>query len=261
MRMYKKVILYFCISFLYFGCKTRGFTDECKYPVGTLLFSKIDFEFGEMYTGTERIDSFRVYNPMHQNIRLKFADMLPYVNIVRELRDTVNYTGVEFEIAAKESELFYLKLSVADSFPVGSIKEPIHVDINGNVFVQPLGVFATVVENPENLLRQNGKGYPVLTIVRDTFLFDSVTDGREWRVSVPIKNTGEQPLLIRRIETDCDCVVSEMEGKMILPGEEKVLKVTFDTMGRTGMQYRVIRLYTNAPRSPLKKVILRGYIS
>ena len=48
--MYKKVILYFCISFLYFGCKTREFTDECKYPIGTLLFSKIDFEFGEMYT-------------------------------------------------------------------------------------------------------------------------------------------------------------------------------------------------------------------
>lgn len=260
MRWCERAVLSLYIAFLCISCTRQEFIDECIYPIGKLLFNKVEFEWGEVYTEQKQSDLLKVYNPGDCDVKLRFADSLPCVGIYMDEKDTVNRIRNEFEISAKGGEILCVRFEPKDSSSVGYFAKALHVNIDGRVFVMPLGMFATIVENPEKLKSKAGRFCPKLKVSQDIVVLDTIRHGKGRSVVVPIENVGSAALLIRKIETDCNCVVSGMERRVVLPGGMKNLEITFAADGKIGMQSRTIRLYTNDPQQPLKKIVVRGYV-
>jgi tetratricopeptide (TPR) repeat protein len=70
-------------------------------------------------------------------------------------------------------------------------------------------------------------------------------------------NTGENPLIINSIETDCDCLTAFYPTVPIEPGESNEVLIKFNTSGRKGLQFHGLVIQTNA-KIPEKKLFIRG---
>lgn len=62
-----------------------------------------------------------------------------------------------------------------------------------------------------------------------------------------LKNTGNQPLLIARVETSCGCTVPSWEKKPVEPGEETEIRVEIQPEA-TGAFRKIIRVYCNVKK-------------
>ncbi len=61
-----------------------------------------------------------------------------------------------------------------------------------------------------------------------------------------LRNTGEVPLVIIKVETSCGCTSVDFEHKPIPPGGKGKFSFRFDSRGMWGMQMKAIDIRTSA---------------
>jgi hypothetical protein len=75
-----------------------------------------------------------------------------------------------------------------------------------------------------------------------------VNEGEKLEVSFRFKNTGSKPLVISRVWAQCGCTVPETPKEPYAPGQEGIIKASFDSKGRLGMNTKEV--YVNANTEP-----------
>jgi hypothetical protein len=80
--------------------------------------------------------------------------------------------------------------------------------------------------------------------------FKPVKEGKTIEHTFKFTNTGDEPLIISNYSVECDCTKAEYSNAPIMPGEAGEIRVTFDTKGKIGWQYRKILLYANTKKTP-----------
>ena len=71
-------------------------------------------------------------------------------------------------------------------------------------------------------------------------------------------NTGEQSLVIYRIETSCGCTAPEWSKKPVKPGEKGRISITYDSES-FGRFRKTITVHYNGTDSP-KNIIIKGEV-
>jgi hypothetical protein len=56
---------------------------------------------------------------------------------------------------------------------------------------------------------------------------------------------GPDTLQIENVQASCGCVVPDWKRSSVMPGDSTVMKVVFDTKGKSGNHTKVITVYTN----------------
>jgi len=73
------------------------------------------------------------------------------------------------------------------------------------------------------------------------------------------KNIGDQPIIIKKIQSSCGCTVPKKPEKPIMPGEDGEIKVSYDTK-RVGGFSKSITILSNAKNS--RKIIrIKGIVN
>jgi hypothetical protein len=98
---------------------------------------------------------------------------------------------------------------------------------------------------------QNG---PVVTFEKSTHDFGDITQGDKVQHIYKFTNTGNEPLLITNVEVQCGCTKPTWPKEPIAPGAQGELVVGFDSMGKSGAQFKVVTLVSNAINAEGKKV-------
>ena len=80
--------------------------------------------------------------------------------------------------------------------------------------------------------------------------FGNVKQGEVFNHIFKFKNTGDAPLLIRRVRTTCGCTAALVSDRTVEPGEKGEIKVAFNTAGYSGEQRKYIYVESNDPREP-----------
>src|SRR5688572_22450765 len=73
--------------------------------------------------------------------------------------------------------------------------------------------------------------------------------GHEQTWTFELTNTGDEPLVISRIQTSCGCTTSSKPDGPIAPGSSEQIVVKYDTK-RVGPIRRTITVYSNAAETP-----------
>ena len=72
-------------------------------------------------------------------------------------------------------------------------------------------------------------------------------------------NIGDQPLVIKRIQSSCGCTVPKKPEAPIMPGEKGEIKVSYAT-NRVGGFSKSITIYSNA-KNPTKVIRIKGLVN
>lgn len=86
---------------------------------------------------------------------------------------------------------------------------------------------------------------PVLSFEKPGYDFGKIKEGEKVHYNFKFKNTGKSPLIITNATATCGCTIPEPPKDPIQPGAEGVIKVVFDSTGKSGMQDKVITVTSN----------------
>jgi hypothetical protein len=108
---------------------------------------------------------------------------------------------------------------------------------------------ADVVTNPNTANGEATNDLPVIEFEKEIHDFGKLVSGERVTYGFKFKNVGKSDLVISQVKTSCGCTVPQFSRKPIKPGEEQVLKVTFDSKGRKGIQNKTITILSNCQPS------------
>ena len=94
---------------------------------------------------------------------------------------------------------------------------------------------------------------PDMKFEQEVFDFGTITQGEKVSHEFKFQNTGDRELIISNAYADCGCTVPEVPKKPIAPGDENVIRVTFDSDRKTGIINKEVSILTNC--IPNKRVI------
>lgn len=102
-----------------------------------------------------------------------------------------------------------------------------------------------------------GDSNAIVIFEKTTHNFQTLPQNKIVEHRFKFTNTGERPLTINSIATDCDCIQVDYPTTPIAPGDSEEIIIKFNTSGRKGLQFHGIVIQTNA-KIPEKKLFIRG---
>ena len=110
-----------------------------------------------------------------------------------------------------------------------------------------------LVKNPLSADPNHKVPMPKIQMEEDSYDFGDIIQGELVTHEFVVKNIGNDKLLINSAKGSCGCTVPVWPKEPILAGEEAIIKVTFNSAGRKGIQKKTVTLVTNV--IPNTKVI------
>ena len=85
----------------------------------------------------------------------------------------------------------------------------------------------------------------------EEFNFGTIKQGENIKHDFEFTNTGKEPLIISNASGSCGCTVPEWPKEPIAPGAKAMIKVTFNSAGKQGVQDKTVTLQSNAQQNPM----------
>lgn len=97
------------------------------------------------------------------------------------------------------------------------------------------------------------------SIKGSTHKFPNAKEGVVLEHEFNFTNTGKSPLIFNGYSVQCTCTKVIVPKEPILPGQKGVIKITFDTEGRTFYQDRMISINANTKKK-VEKLRFKVYV-
>ncbi|REJ82514.1 MAG: DUF1573 domain-containing protein [Bacteroidetes bacterium] len=81
--------------------------------------------------------------------------------------------------------------------------------------------------------------------------FGTIIQGESTTHEFKFTNTGNEPLIITKAEGTCGCTVPLFPKEPIMKGQTGVIKVTFNSSGKMGLQDKTVTITSNAKQNPM----------
>ena len=101
-----------------------------------------------------------------------------------------------------------------------------------------------LVNNPKSAEQPTGKE-PIITFDKTEHEFGKLLQGEVVTYSFHFTNTGNAPLLITEVKTSCGCTAGDFPREPIKPGQDGLIKATYDSKGHHGFQSRTLSVISN----------------
>ncbi len=95
---------------------------------------------------------------------------------------------------------------------------------------------------------------PSLNLSEYSWYYGEVTPDQKPTHDFTIKNKGGEKLIIASVYSSCPCVILDLPEKEIPPGEEVLLKTTFDPTGYEGEVSKIVTIKSNDPENAEKTI-------
>lgn len=92
----------------------------------------------------------------------------------------------------------------------------------------------------------SAKDAPVIKFEEEIYDFGKITDGESVMYEFKFTNVGKTPLIISNATATCGCTIPEYPTTPIKPGKGGKIKVIFNSLGKVGLQDKVVSIISNA---------------
>lgn len=104
----------------------------------------------------------------------------------------------------------------------------------------------SMAENPVTATgNSDTSSLPVFEFETDNHAFGEIKQGEKVSYDFKFKNTGKSPLIISSVSGSCGCTVPEYSKDPVKPGMEGVVKLSFDSEGKSGMTSKTVTILAN----------------
>ena len=101
---------------------------------------------------------------------------------------------------------------------------------------------------------------PKVKFKEEKWDFGKVKEGQVKSYVFVFDNTGDAPLLIKRVRTSCGCAAALISDKNVKPGKRGELKVTLNTRGYEGNLTKYVYVESNDRSQPVKQLQISATI-
>lgn len=91
---------------------------------------------------------------------------------------------------------------------------------------------------------------PHLFFLAPHFSFGTIAPGAVVRHTFEFRNTGSLPLVISAIGSSCGCTTPSWTKTPVAPGRTGQISVTFNSVGKNGVQNRILTVESNSSTGP-----------
>ncbi|MCQ2286352.1 MAG: DUF1573 domain-containing protein [Bacteroidales bacterium] len=203
----------------------------------------------------------RLRNTETHTDTLKFKNFnTKAVNIGKlELPSYITEVSRSFQstIQPGETGWFVMKYDATQRNDWGKLND--HILINTNDTIEPKKIIMFNVEIVEDFsYLKNDSKLPLFYVNHNEYNFHIVKPGDKAEYTYEITNNGEADLIIRKISTNYNYVITwKLESETIKPKQTVKLTAKFDTSKRRGKQNGSITLTTNDPTQ--SSIVLRFF--
>lgn len=100
-----------------------------------------------------------------------------------------------------------------------------------------------------------------IVFAETSFDFGDITQGDRVEHVFEFENTGNEPLILSDVRTTCGCTAPEWPREPVVPGGQAKIKVVFNSVGKMGMQNKVITVMSNAVNNPARVKIVTNVMA
>lgn len=220
---------------------------------GSLGFSSGIIGMGNVFTNEPKIKQVDFYNfsndpilmnevktitPEHLQVKFIPSVVPPHSRAVLEL----SYDG-----------------SVKDD--LGFFEEQIEIALlSKDEPVIPLTLTATVYEYFAPVRLSEIDNVPKLVLSEVEVDLNRISSNSPISKILTLTNEGGQPLNIRKIVSNCDCLEFSLEKEDLAVGEKGDLVFTFDPKGRKGIDHKTLTIFSNDPLNPTLTIVIKSRI-
>lgn len=235
--------------------KPRTAEDDFPTQMGNLRIKYRGLNVGKITTEKPAVKKFEVYNQGDKPLQFnkKNIEAPKYVTIAFEPQ-TLPAKGrghiiVTYDAAAK-GELGWITDNIVF---FTNEQEPADRKV--------LTLSATIEEYFPPMTESELSKAPRLLVDRTNHEFGNVRQGNIVETEFTLTNNGRSDLTIRETKANCGCTVSTPEKNTLAPGESAKLKVSFNSEGRRGTQYKTVTIFSNDPTSPTQTLTLKASVN
>ena len=126
----------------------------------------------------------------------------------------------------------------------------IKVLIASFILFSGINLFAQEKKVLDNLGNQNSN-QAEFSFDKEEFSFGTIKQGESVTGEFKFTNIGSEPLIITNAEGSCGCTVPIFPKEPIMKNQSAVIKVTFNSTGKFGIQDKTVTITSNAVQSPM----------
>jgi hypothetical protein len=94
---------------------------------------------------------------------------------------------------------------------------------------------------------------PEITFEQEVHDFGTITQGERVSTEFAFTNTGTSNLIISDARGSCGCTVPDWPREPVAPGKKGVIRINFDSEGKSGLQEKTVTIVTNC--EPATRII------
>jgi hypothetical protein len=232
--------------------KPRSIEDDYPTVMGGLRVKYRSFNFGKLTTEKPVTKTFNVYNNTDEEIsfldEIKAPDHIKVKFLPQSIAPKtlgaieVTYDPTQIKLYGFKSDLVILKTTESTNN------------------VKDFRVVASLEEYFPPLTAEQLASAPKLKFDDPVYDFGSIKQGESVTTDFVFTNTGKSELNIRQTRASCGCTVSEPEKSTLAPGESSIIKVTFNSAGRRGIQQKSISVFSNDPANPTQRITIKARV-
>ncbi|MFM7630171.1 MAG: DUF1573 domain-containing protein [Algoriphagus sp.] len=228
---------------------------EQNYPVkiGSLGFRMKKISMGDVFDNEPKVKFIEFFNHGTSSLEKEaFTYVAPAYIKLEPLQDKVR---------PQERGLIQLTYDASQRPELGAVVDLVTFNWNKNAdsSVQ-LEVLADLFDYFAPITKDQLDEVPQLFISQKIIELGEINSSTVIRKSVELKNLGKKNLELRKIQGNCECLVVEPSKNSLAPGEQMELMLTFDPVGRKGIDHRNIYLFTNDPVNPVQSIVIKSKI-
>jgi len=221
--------------------------------ISDLGFNATTINFGNVFNNEPKVKEVDFFN---------FKD---YPIIINEVKTAVpGHVQVKFVpsiIPANSRGIIELSYDGAQKDDFGYFEDSITIALMGREEPPiPLKTIANVHEYFPPIPLSEADNQPKLVISENEVDLNRIKANMPISKIIALANEGVKPLNIRKVVSNCDCLVFSLQKQDLAPGEKTELVFTFDPKGRRGIDHKTLTLFSNDPLNPTRTVVIKSRI-
>ena len=100
---------------------------------------------------------------------------------------------------------------------------------------------------------------PAFKFEKEVYDFGQIKEGEKVTYDFKFRNIGKSPLIISSATATCGCTIPEYPKEPVAPGAEGIIRVVFNSAGKSGMQNKIVSITANTIPS-LTEVNILGMV-
>ena len=232
--------------------RPRTIEDDFPTVIGGLRVKNRAFTMGKALNNTPVTRVFPVYNASEESI--SWLDSMEGPDYIKIKMDPKT-------LEPKKKGSITVTYDVIAKNDLGNLNDNVVLYTNEkenarkvfSVYVNVEEYFAPMT--PEELAQA-----PKLVIDEPLYDFGRIKQGDVVTKEFTFRNEGKSTLNIRKTNSTCGCTVAAMDKKELLPGDEARISIRFNSSGRRGQQQKSITIFSNDPKSPTQRIMIKAFI-